>query len=229
MWIDGVAGKVRSRWCVLKSMASYLSGLRERPLIAEPRLQSGQACFKGFKVRHGGASSCTFKTDIELSIIGILLMRNAEVGNYLTDEWNVQWEKNRSKDGALWHTRETNGWFRCNRANTDSLCAIFEIRCQPSKCSASHTKAIWESWKNVLNGQWYQKQRWDLRRQVKLVDCDQRSKRYHQKFEGVRFLWSGEADRRTEGGWILEKKWHVGKIETGKGVQWFYKYCSNWK
>ena len=32
MWIDGVAGKVRSRWCVPKSIASDLSGLRERPL-----------------------------------------------------------------------------------------------------------------------------------------------------------------------------------------------------
>ena len=45
-------------------------------------MQSGQACFK---VGDGGASSCTFKTDIELSVIGVLLMRDAEVGNYLTD------------------------------------------------------------------------------------------------------------------------------------------------
>ena len=42
----------------------------------------GQACFK---VGDGSASSCTFKTDIELSVVGVLLMRNAEVRNYLTD------------------------------------------------------------------------------------------------------------------------------------------------
>ena len=60
-------------------MASNLSGLTERPL--KPRVQSGQACFK---VGDGGAS-CTFKTDIELSIISVLLMRNAEVRNYLND------------------------------------------------------------------------------------------------------------------------------------------------
>ena len=39
-------------------------------------MQSGQACFK---VGYGGASSSTFKTDIELSVIGVFLMRNAEV------------------------------------------------------------------------------------------------------------------------------------------------------
>ena len=50
-------------------------------------MQSRQACFK---MGDGGASSCTFKTDIELSIIGVLLMRNAEVKNYLTDGWKMQ-------------------------------------------------------------------------------------------------------------------------------------------
>ena len=45
-------------------------------------MQSRQACFK---VGDGGTSSCTFKTDIEQSIIGVLLMRDAEVRNYLTD------------------------------------------------------------------------------------------------------------------------------------------------
>ena len=45
-------------------------------------MQSGQACFK---VGEGGAGSCTFKTDIKLSVIGVLLMRNPEDKNYLTD------------------------------------------------------------------------------------------------------------------------------------------------
>ena len=39
-------------------------------------MQSRQACFK---VGNGGASGCTLETDIELSIIGVLLVRNAEV------------------------------------------------------------------------------------------------------------------------------------------------------
>ena len=69
--------------------------------------------------------------------------------------WNIQWDKNGSKDRAFWHTRETNRWFRKNRANSDSLCAICEIGCQPSKCSAAHTKASsWKPWKKcwMVNG-----------------------------------------------------------------------------
>ena len=45
-------------------------------------MQSRQACFK---VGNGCASGCTLKADIELSIIGVLLVRDAEVRNYSTD------------------------------------------------------------------------------------------------------------------------------------------------
>ena len=152
------------RWCCRESLKSkfaeeygfWFVWIEGKAVKTKPRVQSRQACFK---VGDGGANSCTFETDIELSIIGVLLMRNAEVRNYLTDGWNIQWEKNGSKDGALWHTRETNRWIRSYRANADSLCAVFEIWFQPSKCSAAHTKASWESWKKCGNGRWFQKQR----------------------------------------------------------------------
>ena len=63
-------------------MASDLSGLRERPL------KQSQECRVD---RHDSRwemevpAVVLFKTDIELSVIGVLLMRNAEVRNYLTD------------------------------------------------------------------------------------------------------------------------------------------------
>ena len=63
-------------------MASDLSGLSERPLKQSQECKSRRACFK---VGDGGTSSCTFETDIELIIIGVLLMRDAEIRNYSTD------------------------------------------------------------------------------------------------------------------------------------------------
>ena len=151
MWIYGVAGKVRSRWYMPKNILSFWFVWIERKAVqTEPRMQSGKA---RFKVGDGGAIICTFETNVNLTIISALLKRNAVARNYLVNRWNIQWAKNWCKYGALWHARQTSGWFKRNRANADSLCAVCEIRCQPSKCGAFHTTASWESW--VWNGRWY--------------------------------------------------------------------------